>query len=74
MGGADQLPFDVACAQAASSEPADPADLLDLAEHRLDRVRSIAAMGGVVHPVWTDRRASLAPSLNEEVFTATLTP
>ncbi len=34
----------------------------------------IAAMGGVVHPVWTDRRASLAPSLNEEVFTATLTP
>jgi hypothetical protein len=34
----------------------------------------IAAMGGVVHPVWTDRRASLAPSLNEEVFTATITP
>jgi hypothetical protein len=34
----------------------------------------IAAMGGVVHPVWTDRRASLAASLNEEVFTATVTP
>jgi hypothetical protein len=33
----------------------------------------IAAFGGLVHPVWTDRRASLSPSLNEEVFTATIT-
>ena len=32
----------------------------------------IAALGGVVHPVWTDRRASLPASLNEEVFTATV--
>jgi hypothetical protein len=31
----------------------------------------IAALGGTVHPVWTDRRASVA-SLDEEVFTATL--
>ena len=31
----------------------------------------IAALGGSVHPVWTDRRASVAP-LDEEVFTATL--
>jgi hypothetical protein len=32
----------------------------------------IAAFGGSVHPVWTDRRASLPASLNEEVFTATI--
>lgn len=32
----------------------------------------IAALGGSVHPVWTDRRASVA-SLDEEVFTATIT-
>lgn len=31
----------------------------------------IAAYGGVVHPVWTDRRQSVA-SLDEEVFTATI--
>ncbi len=30
----------------------------------------IAAFGGSAHPVWTDRRASLDPSLSEEVFTA----
>ena len=34
----------------------------------------IAAFGGVIHPVWTDRRASLAPNLAEEVFTAAITP
>jgi hypothetical protein len=33
----------------------------------------IDAYGGVAHPVWTDNRASLAPSLWEEVFTATVT-
>ncbi len=35
----------------------------------------IAALGGSVHPVWTDRRASVAavPGLFEEVFTATIT-
>jgi hypothetical protein len=35
----------------------------------------IAAFNGVVHPVWTDRRASVAnvPGLDEEVFTATIT-
>jgi hypothetical protein len=33
----------------------------------------LAALGGSVHPVWTDRRASLAAGLVEEVFTATLT-
>jgi hypothetical protein len=35
----------------------------------------IAAFDGVVHPVWTDRRASVAsvPGLDEEVFTATIT-
>jgi hypothetical protein len=32
----------------------------------------IAALGGSVHPVWTDRRTSVA-SLDEEAFTATLT-
>ena len=32
----------------------------------------IAAFGGSVHPVWTDRRASLPASLNEEVFSATI--
>ncbi|HEX9058171.1 MAG TPA: sialidase family protein [Ktedonobacterales bacterium] len=32
----------------------------------------IAALNGVVHPVWTDRRASVT-ALDEEVFTATLT-
>lgn len=32
----------------------------------------IAAMDGSVHPVWTDRRAAVA-SLDEEVFTATIT-
>lgn len=31
----------------------------------------IAAFGGIVHPVWTDRRASVA-SLDEEVFTASI--
>ncbi len=33
----------------------------------------IAAMGGSVHPVWTDRRSSLTSDLREEVFTATIT-
>jgi hypothetical protein len=32
----------------------------------------IAARGGIVHPVWTDRRASNT-ALREEVFTATIT-
>jgi hypothetical protein len=32
----------------------------------------IAAMNGSVHPVWTDRRPAVA-SLDEEVFTATIT-
>ena len=32
----------------------------------------IAAMHGSVHPVWTDRRAAVA-SLDEEIFTATIT-
>jgi hypothetical protein len=32
----------------------------------------IAALGGVVHPIWTDRRASVV-ALDEEVFTATIT-
>jgi hypothetical protein len=32
----------------------------------------IAAYGGVAHPFWTDRRASIA-ALDEEVFTATVT-
>ncbi|MEA2557613.1 MAG: hypothetical protein QOG88_1151 [Actinomycetota bacterium] len=31
------------------------------------------AYGGVAHPVWTDNRSSLDPSLWEEVFTATVT-
>ena len=35
----------------------------------------IAAFGGVVHPVWTDRRQDVIDlGLREEVFTATLTP
>jgi hypothetical protein len=33
----------------------------------------IAALSGSIHPVWTDRRASVA-ALGEEVFTSTLTP
>ena len=35
----------------------------------------IAAFNGVIHPVWTDRRASVASisGLDEEVFTATIT-
>jgi hypothetical protein len=32
----------------------------------------IAAMDGSIHPIWTDRRAAVA-SLNEEIFTATIT-
>jgi hypothetical protein len=32
----------------------------------------IAALDGSIHPVWTDRRATVAP-LDEEVFTATIT-
>ena len=32
----------------------------------------IAALGGIIHPIWTDRRAAVA-SLDEEVFTATIT-
>ena len=31
----------------------------------------IAALGGSIHPVWTDRRTSVA-ALDEEVFTATI--
>jgi hypothetical protein len=31
----------------------------------------IAVLNGIVHPVWTDRRAAVA-SLGEEVFTATI--
>lgn len=33
--------------------------------------QGIAAFGGVVHPVWTDRRASVSV-LGEQVFTATI--
>ena len=34
----------------------------------------ISALNGEAHPVWTDRRAGIAavPTLDEEVFTATL--
>jgi len=32
----------------------------------------IDARGGIVHPIWTDRRASVA-TLDEETFTATIT-
>ena len=34
----------------------------------------VAAFGGSVHPIWTDRRASIAaiPGLDEEIFTATI--
>src|SRR6266540_5627992 len=41
VSGAHQLPFGVACAQAPPGEPPDPADLLDVAEHRLNRVGSL---------------------------------
>jgi hypothetical protein len=35
----------------------------------------IAAAGGIVHPVWTDRRKAVIDlGLREEVFTAALTP
>ncbi len=34
--------------------------------------QGIAAFGGIVHPVWTDRRASVS-ALGEEVFAATIT-
>jgi hypothetical protein len=35
----------------------------------------IAALGGIVRPVWTDRRQAIVDlGLREEVFTATLTP
>lgn len=34
--------------------------------------QGIAAFGGVIHPVWTDRRASVS-GLDDEVFTATIT-
>jgi hypothetical protein len=35
----------------------------------------IAAYGGVVRPVWTDRRQAVIDlGLREDVFTATLTP
>ena len=35
----------------------------------------IAALGGVVRPVWTDRRAGvIALGLREEVFVASITP
>jgi hypothetical protein len=33
----------------------------------------IAALGGIVHPIWTDRRSAVA-SLDEEVFTASIEP
>jgi len=32
----------------------------------------IDARGGIVHPIWTDRRARVA-TLDEETFTATIT-
>jgi hypothetical protein len=32
----------------------------------------IAALNGIVRPIWTDRRESVA-ALNEEVFSATIT-
>ena len=32
----------------------------------------IAAYGGVIHPVWTDRRDSVASTLAEEVFSTTI--
>ena len=35
----------------------------------------LAALNGVVRPVWTDRRQAVIDlGLREEVFTATLTP
>jgi len=37
-----KLPFEVACSQAPSGKSPDLADLLDVAEHRLDRVGSLA--------------------------------
>jgi len=55
---------------AATDETTQGADL----GNQYGDYEGIAALGGVVHPVWTDRRASLPAALNEEVFTATITP
>src|SRR6266545_189254 len=59
VGGADQLPFDVACAQAASSKPPDLADLLDVAEHRLD---SVGPLGVERSPSFSRKLALHDPS------------
>ena len=55
---------------APTDETAEGADL----GNQYGDYEGIAAFGGVVHPVWTDRRASLPAALNEEVFTATIVP
>jgi hypothetical protein len=53
---------------ASTDETVEGADL----GNQYGDYEGIAAFGGFAHPVWTDRRASLPSSLNEEVFTATI--
>ena len=62
--------LNVQVTSAPTDETAEGADL----GNQYGDYEGIAAFGGVVHPVWTDRRASLPAALNEEVFTATIVP
>ncbi len=53
-----------------TTEPTNEAASAADAFNQYGDYEGLDAFGGEVHPVWTDRRASLPSSLNEEVFTA----
>ena len=66
-GGASVSP-NVKVTSAPTNETVAGADL----GNQYGDYEGIDARGGVIHPIWTDRRASVA-ALDEEAFTATLT-
>ena len=66
-GGAGISP-NVKVTSASTNETVTGADL----GNQYGDYEGIDASGGVVHPIWTDRRASVA-ALDEEAFTAALT-
>jgi hypothetical protein len=69
VNGGAAVSTNVRVTTATTDETASGADL----GNQYGDYAGIDAFGGVAHPVWVDRRSSLAPALGEEVFTAAVT-
>jgi hypothetical protein len=67
-GGGGSFSKDVQVTTASKNETCCGADL----GNQYGDYEGIDSFGGVSHPIWTDRRASVT-ALNEEAFTAAIT-